>query len=163
MPYFTSTVLFICLFWALIALCCSCSVVTFTGCAAIWEAQVNFGTAAYEIPNCAKLWYRTIWNIINTGNFTVPAAVYHASLVRKNMNKVKQTDNFNKTNIQMKLNKQCFFHEGPLTLLFRYVMARGGKSTKIFYSSKSTITLLKFYLSTSKSTSLKIYSSKSKK
>ncbi len=40
---------------------------------------------------------------------------------------------------------------------------RGGKSTKIFYSSKSTITLLKFYLSTSKSTSLKIYSSKSKK
>ncbi len=41
--------------------------------------------------------------------------------------------------------------------------ARGGKSTKIFYSSKSTITLLKFYLSTSKSTSLKIYSSKSKK
>ncbi len=40
---------------------------------------------------------------------------------------------------------------------------RGGKSTKIFYSSKSTITLLKFYLSTSKSSSLKIYSSKSKK
>ncbi len=40
---------------------------------------------------------------------------------------------------------------------------RGGKSTKIFYSSKSTITLLKFYLSTSKSISLKIYSSKSKK
>ncbi len=43
------------------------------------------------------------------------------------------------------------------------VQTRGGKSTKIFYSSKSTITLLKFYLSTSKSTSLKIYSSKSKK
>ncbi len=42
-------------------------------------------------------------------------------------------------------------------------ICRGGKSTKIFYSSKSTITLLKFYLSTSKSTSLKIYSSKSKK
>ncbi len=40
---------------------------------------------------------------------------------------------------------------------------RGGKSTKIFYSGKSTITLLKFDLSTSKSTSLKIYSSKSKK
>ncbi len=33
---------------------------------------------------------------------------------------------------------------------------RGGKSIKIFYSSKSTITLLKLYLS--KSTSLKIYS-----
>ncbi len=45
----------------------------------------------------------------------------------------------------------------------RSVAIRGGKSTKIFYSSKSTITLLKFYLSTSKSTSLKIYSSKSKK
>ncbi len=44
-----------------------------------------------------------------------------------------------------------------------YVYVRGGKSTKILYSSKSTITLLKFYLSTSKSTSLKIYSSKSKK
>ncbi len=42
-------------------------------------------------------------------------------------------------------------------------LCRGGKSTKIFYSSKSTITLLKFYLSTSKSTSLKKYSSKSKK
>ncbi len=41
------------------------------------------------------------------------------------------------------------------------VCTRGGKSTKIFYSSKSTITLLKFYLS--KSTSLKINSSKSKK
>ncbi len=44
-----------------------------------------------------------------------------------------------------------------------FIFCRGGKSTKIFYSSKSTITLLKFYLSTSKSTSLKIYSSKSKK
>ncbi len=44
-----------------------------------------------------------------------------------------------------------------------YNLTRGGKSTKILYSSKSTITLLKFYLSTSKSTSLKIYSSKSKK
>ncbi len=43
------------------------------------------------------------------------------------------------------------------------LFGRGEKSTKIFYSSKSTITLLKFYLSTSKSTSLKIYSSKSKK
>ncbi len=48
-------------------------------------------------------------------------------------------------------------HENPR------LKCRGGKSTKIFYSSKSTITLLKFYLSTSKSTSLKIYSSKSKK
>ncbi len=35
------------------------------------------------------------------------------------------------------------------------LLIRGGKSTKILYSSKSTITLLKFYLSTSKSTSLK--------
>ncbi len=40
---------------------------------------------------------------------------------------------------------------------------RGGKSMKIFYSSKSTITLMKLYLSTSKNTSLKIYSGKSKK
>ncbi len=48
-------------------------------------------------------------------------------------------------------------------LIIICVCVRGGKSTKIFYSSKSTITLLKLYLSTSKSTSLKIYSSKSKK
>ncbi len=48
-------------------------------------------------------------------------------------------------------------------LCYVTIFDRGGKSTKIFYSSKSTITLLKFYLSTSKSTSLKIYSSKSKK
>ncbi len=46
---------------------------------------------------------------------------------------------------------------------YGFAADRGGKSTKILYSSKSTITLLKFYLSTSKSTSLKIYSSKSKK
>ncbi len=49
------------------------------------------------------------------------------------------------------------------TMQNHILQLRGGKSTKIFYSSKSTITLLKFYLSTSKSTSLKIYSSKSKK
>ncbi len=36
------------------------------------------GTAAYEIQNYAKLWYRTVWNIIDTGNFTV--LVYRASL-----------------------------------------------------------------------------------
>ncbi len=40
--------------------------------------QVKCGTAAYEIPNCAKLWYRTVLNIINPGNFTVP--VYCTSL-----------------------------------------------------------------------------------
>ncbi len=57
------------------------------------------------------------------------------------------------------------FHLHATTTPKRKVIpkGRGGKSTKIFYSSKSTITLLKFYLSTSKSTSLKIYSSKSKK
>ncbi len=44
-----------------------------------YHLQVNFGTAAYEIPNYAKLWYRTVWNIINTGSFTVP--VYRASLL----------------------------------------------------------------------------------
>ncbi len=59
----------------------------------------------------------------------------------------------------------CFFLKpwAGLACLFLIAYSRGGKSTKIFYSSKSTITLLKFYLSTSKSTSLKIYSSKSKK
>ncbi len=51
----------------------------------------------------------------------------------------------------------------PTRKWLKLQFVRGGKSTKIFYSSKSTITLLKFYLSTSKSTSLKIYSSKSKK
>ncbi len=40
--------------------------------------QVNLGTAAYEIPNWAQLWYRTVWNIIDTGVFSVP--VYRASL-----------------------------------------------------------------------------------
>ncbi len=40
----------------------------------------HFGTAAYEIPKWAKLWYRTIWNIIDTGIFQVP--VYRASLER---------------------------------------------------------------------------------
>ncbi len=41
--------------------------------------QVHFETAAYEIPNWAKLLYRTVWNIIYTGTFPVP--VYHAFLV----------------------------------------------------------------------------------
>ncbi len=45
-----------------------------------------------------------------------------------------------------------------LQYIYIYIYIRGGKSTKILYSSKSTITLMKFYLS--KSTSLKIYSSK---
>ncbi len=48
----------------------------------------------------------------------------------------------------------------PLSLTELSLLVRGGKSTKIFYSSKSTITLITFYLSTSKITSLKIYSSK---
>ena len=43
-----------------------------------------------------------------------------------------------------------------------YIAARGVKSTEMLYSSKSTITLMKFYLSTSKITLLKMYSSKSK-
>ncbi len=58
---------------------------------------------------------------------------------------------------------QTFSHQSEGLARLDYQAGRGGKSTKIFYSSKSTITLLKFYLSTSKSTSLKIYSSKSKK
>ncbi len=59
-----------------------CSVVRFTGFALCSNLGshllVNFGTAAYEIPKWAKLWYRTVWNIIDTGNFTVP--VYRTSL-----------------------------------------------------------------------------------
>ncbi len=39
---------------------------------------VNFGTAVYAIPKWAKLWYCTVWNIIDTGIFPVP--VYRASL-----------------------------------------------------------------------------------
>ncbi len=35
-----------------------------------YHLQVNFETAAYEIPIYAKLWYHTISNIINTGTFT---------------------------------------------------------------------------------------------
>ncbi len=75
------------------------------------------------------------------------------------MNAVCESEN--KTLSKSKLKQQKIF----LTQTFEHALfkSRGGKSTKIFYSSKSTITLLKFYLSTSKSTSLKIYSSKSKK
>ncbi len=40
--------------------------------------QVHFATAAYKILNWEKWWYRTIWNIIYTGTFSVP--VYRASL-----------------------------------------------------------------------------------
>ncbi len=40
-----------------------------------------------------------------------------------NKEKVKQTEKFNKTNIQLKINKQWFFHEGPLTLMFWKVIA----------------------------------------
>ncbi len=54
-------------------------------------------------------------------------------------------------------------NKSPFGCAANKLIFRGGKSTKIFYSSKSTITIIKFYLSTSKSTSLKIYSSKSKK
>ncbi len=84
MPYFTSTVLFIC-FGRINSLICLIHHVVrllhlpvaqkFEHC----HLQVNFGTAAYEIQNWAKLWYRTVWNIIDTGIFRVP--VYCASLV----------------------------------------------------------------------------------
>ncbi len=57
----------------------------------------------------------------------------------------------------------CQLTQKSCTRYSSWIASRGGKSKKILYSSKSTITLLKFYLSTSKSTSLKIYSSKSKK
>ncbi len=39
-----------------------------------YHLQVNFETAAYEIPNYAKL-YRTISNIINTGTFKIQRSV----------------------------------------------------------------------------------------
>ncbi len=84
MPYFTSTVLCLLISGALVVSSVwsiGCSVVTF------YRLRSNLGsTATYRcilqlqhIPNCAKLWYRTVWNIINTGTFPVP--VYRASLV----------------------------------------------------------------------------------
>ncbi len=82
MSYFTSTVLFICLFRAhywfnlFDPLSCSLVLVSHLPDAQQFEKHchlhVNFGTAAYEIPNCAKLWYRTVWNIINTGIPRIP-------------------------------------------------------------------------------------------
>ncbi len=83
MPYFTSTVLCLLISGALVVSSVwsiGCSVVTF------YRLRSNLGsTATYRcilqlqhIPNCAKLWYRTVWNIINTGTFPVP--VYRASL-----------------------------------------------------------------------------------
>ncbi len=73
-------------------------------------------------------------------------------------------DVFDRQNLsEVKMGKGSPICEGVRKNIVEYFKNRGGKSTKIFYSSKSTITLLKFYLSTSKSTSLKIYSSKSKK
>ncbi len=60
-----------------------------------------------------------------------------------------------KFKVHIELSKLCDFSKSQIG-----VIIRGGKSTKIFYSSKNTITLMKLYLSTSKITSLKIYSSK---
>ncbi len=60
-----------------------------------------------------------------------------------------------KLRVHIELSKLCDFSKSQIA-----VIIRGGKSMKIFYSSKSTITLMKMYLSTSKITSLKIYSSK---
>ncbi len=86
MPYFTSTVLFLLISDALIEFNLfdpsRCSVVTFYRLPVFGKhchLKVHFATAAYEIPNWAKLWYRTVWNIINTGTFPVP--VYRASLL----------------------------------------------------------------------------------
>ncbi len=54
----------------------------------------------------------------------------------------------------------CYYynHNNVFTIIIITLLlaSRGGKSTTIFYSSKSTITVMKLYLSTSKSTSLKI-------
>ncbi len=91
MPYFTSTVLCLLISGALVVSSVwsiGCSVVTF------YRLRSNLGsTATYRcilqlqhIPNCAKLWYRTVWNIINTGTFPVP--VYRASLIQPATNAV---------------------------------------------------------------------------
>ncbi len=82
MPYFTSTVLCLLISGALVVSSVwsiGCSVVTF------YRLRSNLGsTATYRCilqlncAKCAKLWYRTVWNIINTGTFPVP--VYRASL-----------------------------------------------------------------------------------
>ncbi len=85
MPYFTSTVLCLLISGALVVSSVwsiGCSVVTF------YRLRSNLGsTATYRcilqlqhIQNCAKLWYRTVWNIINTGTFPVP--VYRAFLLK---------------------------------------------------------------------------------
>ncbi len=65
MPYFTSIVLCLLISDALIEFNLfdpsRCSIVTF------YRLHSNLGsTVAYEIPNWAKLWYRTVWNIIYT-------------------------------------------------------------------------------------------------
>lgn len=43
-------------------------------------------------------------------------------------------------------------------VMYRLGSKRGGKNTEIFYSSKSTTTLMKLYLNTNQSTGLKMYS-----
>lgn len=52
---------------------------------------------------------------------------------------------------------QNIFYSVTATASRLWSGSRGGRSTKIFYSSKSTITLIKFYLSTSKITNSKNY------
>ncbi len=72
-------------------------------------------------------------------------------IVSKQLNSIKQGNSVPFSSI-------VYFY---ITAIIRFnlhgynIYKQSGKSTKIFYSSKSTITLLKFYLSTSKSTSLK--------
>ena len=67
--------------------------------------------------------------------------------------------------VAVKCSVWCSVHSRPWPSISIscYAIRRGVKSTEMLYSSKSTITLMKFYLSTSTITHLKIYSSKSKK
>ncbi len=67
-----------------------CSLVLVSHLSDAQQFEKHFGTAAYEIPNYAKLWYRTVLNIINTGNFTV--TLYRASLVYNTNYNKKNSD-----------------------------------------------------------------------
>ncbi len=76
MPYLLSTVLFIYSF-----LVCWQSYIRLNHRVVLLShlpVTQHFGTAAYEIPNWAKWWYRTVWNTIYTSIFPIP--VYRASL-----------------------------------------------------------------------------------
>ncbi len=127
-----------------------------------WDAPVHDFLISY-IP-CALLLFSTfragaILSNKSQPRHTQPCYLFdHNEVVRLWWGCV-----FNSLVLKLPGNLNKLFYLIKSLITHAYVVIRGGKSTKILYSSKSTITLLKFYLSTSKSTSLKIYSSKSKK